>query len=111
MTYLEVIQTVAIVVLAGFLKYKTSKDKNKKEIKLAEINKISDDYNELKKRVEEAERGRDEAKRKAQEVLNKLRTLQEAFLVISPYIKTAMESTPESREAYQNFQHLINEGN
>ena len=112
MTALEIILSIVAsleTVLLIVLKYFMSKDKNKKEIKLAEIQKISDDYEDLKKRVEDAEKSRDEAKQKAQEALNKLETLKQAFMVISPYIKNAMEDTPESREAYTNFQNLIDQ--
>ena len=110
MTKLEVIQSTIIAVLAflGIVwKYKTGKDKNEKEIELAKINKLSESYEELKKKIEEAEQARAEAEEKFQESVNRITTLQKAFLVISPYIKNAMESTPESREAYTNFEALI----
>jgi hypothetical protein len=117
MTWLEIIESSAIGgggLAVGIIAYLKSKDKNKKEVKLAKINQQVSDCEKLKAQVEKATKKADEAADRAEKLLNQIEayqirlvSIQQGFSIIYPILQKFVKKDPESMEGLNQLKTLI----
>ena len=117
MTWLEIIESSAIGgggLAVGVIAYLKSKDKNKKEVKLAKINQQVSDCEKLKAQVEKATKKADEAADRAEKLLNQIEayqirlvSIQQGFSIIYPILQKFVKKDPESMEGLNQLKTLI----
>jgi len=117
MTWLEIIESSAIGgggLAVGIIAYLKSKDKNKKEVKLAKINQQVSDCEKLKAQVEKATKKADEAADRAEKLLNQIEayqirlvSIQQGFSIIYPILQKFVKKDPESLEGLNQLKTLI----
>lgn len=117
MTWLEIVESSAIGgggLAVGIIAYLKSKDKNKKEVKLAKINQQVSDCEKLKAQVEKATKKADEAADRAEKLLNQIEayqirlvSIQQGFSIIYPILQKFVKKDPESMEGLNQLKTLI----
>lgn len=117
MTWLEIVESSAIGgggLAVGVIAYLKSKDKNKKEVKLAKINQQVSDCEKLKAQVEKATKKADEAADRAEKLLNQIEayqirlvSIQQGFSIIYPILQKFVKKDPESMEGLNQLKTLI----
>lgn len=121
MTWMEIIEGIGLMAgtaVAGLWAFLTKRNKNRSEVKIAEINKDNGDFESLQKRFKELEASHAETLKLSRRylenfevVMMQLNSIQDVMHCIDPIMKYQCEKDPKMSIVYERWIKILNMDN
>ena len=121
MTWMEIIEGIGLMdgtAVAGLWAFLTKRNKNRSEVKIAEINKDNGDFESLQKRFKELEASHAETLRLSKfylenfdVVMMQLKSIRDVMHCVDPIMKYQCEKEPHLAIVYDRWSKILNMDN